>query len=494
MGKRLLIILFLLVLLINLNGIMSQTNESIKIKDVLPHTPPILISTEFSVLLDKAYGNLTYLWNFGDGSPEIITKTGVLSHTYQRKGAYELKVEVYNLTEKTNKTVRINAISPKEYISSIINMYKEDLKTVEDQINSLPQWISDEVKKNISLGDLNSSIFVQEKRYENATSDDEYTDIVKKLLDIRIPFGFLVSEEISPSECFPNENQLDLEVLKEIGAGNVSGEREDYFNAIELWGIENVYVSLESKTYSYYYRDKVVNTLFSHVKINFEPLKKIDKMYFLINGNPEKIILKNGTESKQNFGTAAGIIFSNLDRDKSIEIIYPETIDIIDCPFYFSPDFNELDKSEDIVITCDNDGVCDNGENSLNCRNDCKPLKMTFMLIFILFLSALVIYIILQEWYKRRYETRLFPNKNDLYNIMSFINNSLKQGLKKQEVIGKLKEMDWGGEQLNYAWKKFHGKRTGMFEIPVFAWIEKRKIQKELEIRNNSSINRQNRY
>ena len=70
----------------------------------------------------------------------------------------------------------------------------------------------------------------------------------------------------------------------------------------------------------------------------------------------------------------------------------------------------------------------------------------------------------------------------------------MKQGLKKSDVFYKLKEMKWNGEQLGYAWNKFHGKRTGMFEIPVFKWFEKRKIQKELENRNGNQVYKRNKY
>ena len=41
----------------------------------------------------------------------------------------------------------------------------------------------------------------------------------------------------------------------------------------------------------------------------------------------------------------------------------------------------------------------------------------------------------------------------------------------------------WGGEQIIYAFKKIDGKRTGMFEIPLFRGSEQRKIQDEIQKR-----------
>ena len=98
------------------------------------------------------------------------------------------------------------------------------------------------------------------------------------------------------------------------------------------------------------------------------------------------------------------------------------------------------------------------------------------------------VYIILQEWYKKYYESKLFPDKNQLFNLINFINNSLNQGLKKSSIFDSLKELDWSDEQLKYAWNKFNGKRTGMWEIPIFKWVENKKVKKELAKRQNIPV------
>ena len=47
----------------------------------------------------------------------------------------------------------------------------------------------------------------------------------------------------------------------------------------------------------------------------------------------------------------------------------------------------------------------------------------------------------------------------------------------------------WNNEQLNYAWKKLHNKRTGMYEIPILRPFEKRKLKKLInEIKNKKLI------
>ena len=97
----------------------------------------------------------------------------------------------------------------------------------------------------------------------------------------------------------------------------------------------------------------------------------------------------------------------------------------------------------------------------------------------------MVVYIILQEWYKRYYENYLFKDKNQLFNLITFMHNSLNQKLSRDQIFEKLRPLRWSNEQLVYAWKKLHGKRTGMWEIPIFISFEKYQIKKEIEKRQN---------
>ena len=82
-------------------------------------------------------------------------------------------------------------------------------------------------------------------------------------------------------------------------------------------------------------------------------------------------------------------------------------------------------------------------------------------MIFIIF------YIILQKWYAKKYENYLFKNKNDLYNLISFIENAKKKGTDDKKILVSLKKSGWKGEQLKYIIRKYLGKRTGMFEFPI---------------------------
>ena len=82
---------------------------------------------------------------------------------------------------------------------------------------------------------------------------------------------------------------------------------------------------------------------------------------------------------------------------------------------------------------------------------------MIFLLVF-----AIGVFIFLKIWYKKKYENYLFPNKNDLYNLITFVQTEKGKGLSEIEIRSKLKRSSWTGEQANYVVKKYAGKKIGM--------------------------------
>ena len=86
------------------------------------------------------------------------------------------------------------------------------------------------------------------------------------------------------------------------------------------------------------------------------------------------------------------------------------------------------------------------------------------MLIAILFLAA-IIWVILQIWYTRKYENYLFKDRNNLYNLVNYIETEKKKEMGEKDIISKLKKSGWTSEQLRYALRKYAGKETGLPQI-----------------------------
>lgn len=459
-----------------------------KIKDIIPHEVPALVSHLFWILLENDMKNLTYSWNFGDGTETQLTNKTSVYHVYSKLGNYNLTVTVSNKLGNSSKSVSVKVGSPKDYINSTITDYNKKLDNIETEINKLPEWVKKEIEKKFDVDSARSQIKSQESKYDAAFSDTDYVNIMSVLLNLSIPNSFNISQKINPSEILPDPKQINLAALDNFGAGKLDETEEDYTKAVTYWFMKAMEMKIESKTYALYYDDKTEDLL-SYVKITLipKPDQKLGEIYFLVNGNPDEIKF-NTDKTVKEYDDASGIIFSELESSEIIEFLYPGKISVGNFPVYVSPEFKNLEIGLEPGI-CNFNKKCekDLGETYKNCRSDCKPVGLTILWICILLFVALCIYVALQEWYKRHYEKNLFPDRNQLFNLINFMNISYNQGMKKPDILNKLKDLGWNNEQLRYAWNKFQGKRTGMWEIPIFKWFENKQVKRELEKRGSSN-------
>ena len=130
--------------------------------------------------------------------------------------------------------------------------------------------------------------------------------------------------------------------------------------------------------------------------IEFKPKTNLDEFFMIIPGDDSKIKFKSSERDAERVIDAGyGLRLSNLESGKSykIELIYPEKITPLNPPVYFSPDFRFLEFEAE-APSCNNDGKCDkkDGENTKNCRADCKPWKLTGLFLAILFFVTQLMY------------------------------------------------------------------------------------------------------
>ncbi|MEK6936270.1 MAG: PKD domain-containing protein [Nanoarchaeota archaeon] len=453
------------------------------ITEISPKSVPVLVPTTFRILLNDSV-NITYTWDFGDETAEQITTTNKAVHTYSALGTYSLKITAESKLGNSSKTFQITAVSPKEYINTTINKYYNNLNKTETEINKFPEWIKKEFEKKINVESLRTEIKAQATKYDSAFTDEDYVKIMTDLLAIKVPNSLNTSMIITPSKNIPS-GELNLDALDYFGAGTPEEDSTGYASALINWFSQSLDMIFESKTYSLYY-DNEETVLGSYVKVTLTPKPDLNlgEVYFLINGNPLNIKLNTEEKTKDFEEQAVGIIFSELNSPKTIEFLYPEKISLQTLPIIISPEFKNLELGVEPGV-CNSNKKCEKnlGETYKNCRNDCKPIGWTIFWIVILFFGAFVVYIILQEWYKKYYEKYLFKDKNQLFNLINYLNNSLNQGLGKDKIFEALKRLKWNNEQIDYAWKRLKGKRTGMFEIPVLKFVEQRQVKRELEKR-----------
>ncbi len=455
---------------------------------ILPSNPPALVSTTFVVIMENKDSNLTYTWDFGDNNLEQTTSSNLIKHTYTKIGSYTLKLTIKGSFGESTQLFNINAIAPSDAINQTIIEYKENLKELKRTINNLPIAVRNEIEKVIDVDSLEKSVLKKEEEYKESFTDEEFIKVMTELLSLNIPQSLGKGLVIKPTDFFQSQEQIRLDDLVFLDIGEVDLEKgvSEYYNAMNNWIIENIDASFELETYMFNYKNQPSEPILTQVKLSLIPKKDIEELYILINGNPAKIKISTDLNDKDIEETSKVIILKELidGETREIEFIYPGKVDLDTLPFYLTPELDNLDLSF-TPDACNNNGKCESGETTKNCRNDCKPWKLAFFYLLILLIITFIVYIILQEWYKRKYEDHLFKDKNQLFNLINFIQITENQGFNKDRVFSQLQKRGWKKEQLIYAWKKYKGQRTGMWEIPIFKVFEKIKLKKELKKRKS---------
>ncbi|MEK6871466.1 MAG: PKD domain-containing protein [Nanoarchaeota archaeon] len=459
--------------------------------DIFPTSAGLLVPTDFTILMGNAT-NLTgyiFVWNFGDGSPIRVTTTNKISYTYTKTGTYSFIVNVSGSSGETTKNVNVVVGTPYTQINTTLYNYKNYLKKIEDSIGVLPVWVQEKTAKQLAIETMRESVMRLEARYKETlqSEEDKLAALMNELVALNVPRTFIASMSIQPIDFIQSNEIVDALVLSEFGAGTAGDE--DYAPAINAWLDENIRIMIDADSYSFVYPSEE-KVLFSRVQLSIEPTENIDELYLILDGEPRGIFFREDYGERE-LEHGYGIRFNELTTGtkRTVEFIYPGVIDISRLPFYFSPAFSELAFGIEPGV-CNSNAMCeaDRGENSKNCRADCKSWTSTIILFSILFFIAFVVYILLQEWYKRYYEAYLFKDKNQLFNVIAFMNNAENQKMSKDEIFRKLKPYRWNGEQLHYAWNKLKGTRTGMWEIPLFKIFENRKVAEELAKRRGGLL------
>ncbi len=424
------------------------------INDLKPKVTAAAIPTEFEVLSNSS--NITkYEWAFGDGI-NITTIVNKVTHTYNSTGVYGLKIIITNDNQlSSSKTFEINVSSPKQAINTTLEKKLNDLIKIGLQIKNYK--FEKNLKSVLNFDSIGEQLNKIQQDYKKASSEEDYKEIIISLLGIKVPESVNVVKSAESITFYPKKDNINLEVMKEIGGGDYDTQYSDeYANAIIFWNQENMDIKVTfsefSASYWYFEEEPILRTF----EFQINKKNSIDYSYLVI-------AELEGIEFEEDYfmREKEGYFYIELEQDsKTIAFTTTEEVNFLDVPVFISPKLEKLTIEEKIEI----------GEK----ENNSKWIFFIFILFFLV-LFGVGVYIILQEWYKKRYEKYLFKKKNDLYNLMIYITERRKKGLSNKELYSKLKKSGWGSEQVNYVLRKHSGKRTGMFDI--FSFVKK-KMQK----------------
>jgi hypothetical protein len=425
-------------------------------------------------------------WKFGDGSSDN-SNTNQIAYRYLVDGQIKMEVTLKNANNNTStKTFSIVVGNAQDYANLTIAEYKLRIADLETKIGTFPGWISNEINKLIDVVGLKATLTSIENDFKLAQTDEDYQSVVLSLVALDIPKSLTL---VNGGTNIPLEigfNNWDISYIEDI-SGDIA-ENEDALR-INIGGWMNQYFSGKIK-YDYVTAmyDEGNDVLMTVYDVDTNPIEQPKDVSNLIFGTD--IVAGGGFRTsygERQLGGGTYIPLEIGEVDKKIEFyligeFMPEELGI-----YISPTIDRLGDTDPNISPCNFNDKCekDIGEDKDNCPADCGAGRwgwFTFWVIFMIFI-ALIIYIVMQEWYKRYYENFLFKSKTDLYNLINFIYNARRAGITNREAKKKLREVNWKGEQITYAFKKIDGKRIGMYEIPVLKFMENRKGKKELEKR-----------
>jgi hypothetical protein len=438
--------------------ILTQEITIGKIPRILRLTPlktaPIL-TTKFEVTVDSPDSISFYEWKFGENNT-ITTTTNNVDYIYPRIGKYELTITIIDSDDKTNYAIfEIDVESPQGLINNTIKKMQEDLINVDKQLQGYDAFSRENLNSILNFSSFEDKLKKYQQDFANANSDEEYQNLLDGLRILDLPEGVILSSKADGISYLPSKKEIDFDILKSVGGGDYSSDEESkYVNSIFTWNRDNLKSEISFKEYSAKYASSQEPIL---RVFNLELTKKTDLEY------NSYLFLKEieGLEFLEDYGQEkeSGYYYIEIEDDTTtITISTTEDISFNELPLFISPPISRLGITEGPEVT----------EQEPTSR-----IVIFILLIFLLVIFGLVFYIILQEWYKKKYENFLFKNRNYLFNLISYIENSKKKGVDDNTVFAQLKKAGWKPEQINYALKKYLGKRTGMFEIPIDKLIEK---------------------
>lgn len=420
----------------------------------------------------SGYGNssATSEWNFGDNTTKTTSSNNKAIHVYQTSGEYEVTVKLNTGVRVSSKTFKVFVGNAKEAANLTIDEYQKSINSADAKAKTYPSWIQPIINKNLDLANLNISLMMIATQFSKATSDSEYEAVLRNLSTLDIPTLLYSSNKGSNLPLVIGANNIDLTYLAEIDKTEVAAGAEDKLKAnIASWISENYDAKISFETVSKNVNKKE-EAIVTYFKISLVRKTSNDQTYLII-GIPKGSALFAQEYSASEVGEGSGF-YIPFDGNKEIEFAVLGKAEASSLGAYVSPPIYKLGVYENI------------GEYEQPGFNWFRFIVAMLILVLV----VLAAYIFLQEWYKKNYEGLLFKNANDLYNLINFIYNSRSSGMKDDEIRKKLSKSGWNSEQISYAFKKISGKRTGMWEIPLFKFSENKKVKQEIMQRHPEGI------
>ncbi|MEK6892948.1 MAG: PKD domain-containing protein [Nanoarchaeota archaeon] len=431
--------------------------------DISPKTLMIAFKTEFKI--DSKESIASSNWKFGSESSKTV-KDKKIKWIFYNEGIYPVEVTATNKKGVTSKRKFYVIVgNAKEAAELLASDYQKDLNNFFKQINSYPQWIKEGIDKKINFTEINTS-FSEIKNKMNETQEVNYSKVVAELSNLKIPSEIFASKSWKNLPLEISAAQMDVGYIETISNMSAVNKEELKLNILN-WAGENYASNISGELISLKVQDEN-EPILTKFLVSFEAKREQSEAYFIIDYPRNQVVFAKDYGARDINSDSASAAHIPFAGSKTFEFLILQEIEPSQIRLYLSPNIAMFNEESNVTPV----------ENP-------KPKKAGWGYFFLV-LGMLIVYIAMQEWYKRRYEFHLFKIKDDLYNLINFIYNSRASGMADSSIKAKLEDSGWSSEQVSFAFKKINGKRTGMFEIPIFKFFENLKVKKEIDKRQQT--------
>ncbi len=211
------------------------------IESLTPTRTASAFPTQFKVIVNSSRNITKYEWNFGNNDTKTTT-TNKITYTYNSTGNYELKITITDSSQLSSyKIFNVLVVSPEEIINTTIKKMQEDLSNIKSQIKDFPLFYQESLDLILNTSETEDELKQIQRDFNSASSEEDYNKIMTDLLNLEIPESIIISKSADSIPFYPDEDKINLDILKTIGGGSYNtGDEDKYLNSIIAWNQENL--------------------------------------------------------------------------------------------------------------------------------------------------------------------------------------------------------------------------------------------------------------
>ena len=475
------------------NTLIFQKNISIKQEfffDVEPKSVIFGQNTEFLIFTDRTINSSK--WTFGDGSAIQNVVGNKASHVYIQRNTPSFSLSITakdNEGAESTKQINVTVGSPNFFANQTIIDYKKRIENLTAEINLQPVWMLEKLQRIVNIENMTSRILAIENNYNSALTETDFQNIMIRLIELNVPKSFAVLSSGQNLPLSVGHRSINPTYIETIDNQNVENNQA-LTDSIVKWMDYYYSTEISFKKFALF-RDSRTDIIATFFSINTRPNQVNEKTYLIFGHNIEELgKYKMNYNLKSISGNRINYLELNQNSNESFEFLLVGDFSAETLGAYLSPKISSLTIEEAPILNCNLNNICETGEDEEICPEDCsrKWLKFSIISWIILGLAFVIVYIIIQEWYKKNYQKKLFSEENELYNLINFIYSARRSKVDDLNIKSKLLNQGWTSEKINFAFNKISGKRTGLFEIPLFTHKQHKQTIEKLSTKQGSLI------